>query len=61
MTLFLYLLTVAIWGTTWLAIYYQLGNVDIVVSVFYRFGLATMIMIPLVMLLRKGRIGSRQD
>ncbi|WP_296051569.1 DMT family transporter [uncultured Alteromonas sp.] len=61
MTLFLYVLTVAIWGTTWLAIYYQLGNVDIVVSVFYRFGLATMIMIPLVMLLRKGRIGSRQD
>lgn len=61
MTLFLYVTTVAIWGTTWLAIYYQLGNVDVVVSVFYRFGLATAIMIPLVMLLKKGRIGSRHD
>ncbi|GGF77550.1 DMT family transporter [Alteromonas lipolytica] len=61
MTLFLYILTVAIWGTTWLAIYFQLGDVDIVVSIFYRFALATLILIPLVVIIGKARLGSRQD
>lgn len=61
MTAFLYLLTVAIWGTTWLAIYYQLGSVDIVVSIFYRFALATVILAPVVILMGKARLGSRQD
>ena len=45
MTLFkvllLYSLTVLIWGSTWLAITYQLGVVDPMVSVAYRFGLAS--------------------
>jgi drug/metabolite transporter (DMT)-like permease len=36
----LYLATVLIWGSTWLAITYQLGSVDPMVSVAYRFGLA---------------------
>jgi drug/metabolite transporter (DMT)-like permease len=35
--LFLYGSTVIIWGTTWLAIKFQLGSVDPMVSVFYRF------------------------
>jgi len=35
--LFLYGSTVIIWGTTWLAIKFQLGSVDPVVSVLYRF------------------------
>lgn len=35
--LFLYVSTVIIWGTTWLAIKFQLGSVDPMVSVLYRF------------------------
>jgi len=37
----LYIITVLVWGSTWLAIKYQLGSVDPMVSVIYRFGLAT--------------------
>jgi len=36
----LYIITVIVWGSTWLAIKYQLGSVDPMVSVIYRFGLA---------------------
>ena len=36
-TFFLYGSTVIIWGTTWLAIKFQLGSVDPMVSVLYRF------------------------
>ena len=35
--LFLYGTTVIIWGTTWLAIKFQLGSVDPMISVLYRF------------------------
>ena len=37
----LYIITIIVWGSTWLAIKYQLGSVDPMVSVVYRFGLAT--------------------
>ncbi len=37
----LYILTVLIWGSTWLAIKFQLGVVDPMVSVAYRFFLAS--------------------
>ncbi|MDD9300989.1 MAG: DMT family transporter [Desulfobacter sp.] len=37
---FLYAVTVLIWGSTWIAIKFQLGQVDPMVSVIYRFGLA---------------------
>ena len=40
----LYLITVIVWGSTWLAIKYQLGSLDPMVSVVYRFGLATVIL-----------------
>ncbi|RLB97833.1 MAG: EamA family transporter, partial [Deltaproteobacteria bacterium] len=36
----LYIITVIVWGSTFLAIKYQLGSVDPMVSVIYRFGLA---------------------
>jgi drug/metabolite transporter (DMT)-like permease len=36
--------TAAIWGTSWYAITHQLGVVDPVVSVVYRFGLASMLL-----------------
>lgn len=41
---FLYALTVVIWGTTWIAINYQLGTVVPEVSVVYRFALASLIL-----------------
>ena len=37
----LYLVTVLVWGTTWLAIEFQLGVVSPEVSVFYRYAIAT--------------------
>jgi drug/metabolite transporter (DMT)-like permease len=42
--LFLYVLTVGIWGSTWYAIALQLYGVPIQVSVAYRFALATLIL-----------------
>ncbi len=42
----LYATTVLIWGSTWLAIYYQLGEVPVNVSVFYRFALAAVLLLP---------------
>jgi drug/metabolite transporter (DMT)-like permease len=41
---FLYGSTVIIWGTTWLAIKFQLGSVDPMVSVLYRFMAAALIL-----------------
>ena len=40
----LYVLTVAVWGTTWIAIEFQLGEVSPEVSVFYRYALAAMLL-----------------
>lgn len=40
----LYIATVLIWGSTWLAIEYQLGMVDVAASVFYRFAIAAILM-----------------
>jgi drug/metabolite transporter (DMT)-like permease len=42
--LFLYIATVIIWGTTWLGIKFQLGSVDPMVSVLYRFIAASVIL-----------------
>jgi len=41
---FLYLVTVVIWGSTWIAINYQLGDVAPEASVSYRFALAAFIL-----------------
>jgi drug/metabolite transporter (DMT)-like permease len=41
----LYVITVLVWGSTWIAIKYQLGSVDPMVSVIYRFGLASVLLI----------------
>lgn len=40
-----YLITVLIWGSTWLGIKFQLGVVDPVVSVTYRFALASVLLL----------------
>jgi drug/metabolite transporter (DMT)-like permease len=42
---FLYVSCVLIWGTTWLAITFQLGSVPVEVSVAYRFGLASALLV----------------
>lgn len=36
----LFIVTVVIWGTSWIAITFQIGPVSVAVSVFYRFALA---------------------
>ena len=45
MNILLYIMTVSVWGSTWFAITYQLGNVPISVSIFYRFALAALLLI----------------
>lgn len=45
MNIFLYLTTVLVWGTSWLALKFQLGVVAPEVSVAYRFALAALIML----------------
>ncbi len=42
MNAFFYLTTAAIWGSTWLAIQFQLGEVPVAWSIAYRFGLAAL-------------------
>jgi drug/metabolite transporter (DMT)-like permease len=43
--LIFYFTTVLIWGSTWLAITYQLGDVDPILSVAYRFTLASLLLL----------------
>ncbi|MFR0674996.1 DMT family transporter [Enterobacterales bacterium AW_CKDN230030176-1A_HGKHYDSX7] len=50
MNLSLYVLTVLIWGTTWIALKWQLGVVPIPVSIVYRFALAALILFALLVL-----------
>ena len=42
--LFLYIATVLIWGSTWFAIEFQIGDVDVAASVAYRFIISTIFM-----------------
>lgn len=48
----LYLITVLIWGSTWLAIKFQLGVISPELSIAYRFGLAAIILIVFSLLRR---------
>lgn len=48
MNLFLYALVVLIWGTTWIALKWQLGIVPIALSIAYRFALAASVMFALL-------------
>lgn len=57
----LYFTTVLIWGSTWLAIKFQLGDIDPLVSVIYRFGLASMLLFAWCVLARaRLRLSPRQ-
>ncbi|WP_236232682.1 DMT family transporter [Pseudomonas tohonis] len=53
MNLSLYLLTVLIWGTTWIAIKLQMGEVAIPVSIAYRFALAAVVLFAILLLSRR--------
>ncbi|SNS19402.1 DMT family transporter [Pseudomonas segetis] len=50
MNLSLYLMTVLIWGTTWIALKLQLGVVAIPLSIAYRFGLAAAVLFAILLL-----------
>jgi drug/metabolite transporter (DMT)-like permease len=53
MTMFLFITTVLIWGTTWIAIALQVGDVPVLVSVFYRFALAGVVFVLTLALIRR--------
>ena len=53
MNLSLYLLTVLIWGTTWIAIKLQVGSVAIPLSIAYRFGLAALVLFAFLLIARR--------
>ena len=61
MTLFLYIVTVFVWGTSWLAITFQGGSVDTLISVFYRFALATVILFPFLLITKRLQPVKRSD
>jgi len=44
-TTLIYIATILIWGTTWIAIKYQLGNVDPLASVIYRYAIASIVLL----------------
>src|SRR5690606_15035670 len=48
MNLSLYLLTVLIWGTTWIAIKLQMGEVAVAASIAYRFALAALVLFAML-------------
>lgn len=52
-TLLLYMITVFIWGSTWLGIKFQLGAVDPLASVIYRFALAAALLMLYCLLTRR--------
>ncbi|MBC3954746.1 DMT family transporter [Pseudomonas triticifolii] len=53
MNLSLYLLTVLIWGTTWIALKLQLGEVAIPVSIVYRFALAALVLFAILLISKR--------
>ena len=53
MNISLYLLTVLIWGTTWIALKLQLGEVAIPVSIVYRFALAALVLFAILLITRR--------
>ncbi|WP_417596787.1 DMT family transporter [Oceanospirillum sp.] len=57
----LYLLTVLIWGTTWIAIKLQLGEVAIQASILYRFSLAALVLFAVLLLSRRLQKIERSD
>ena len=61
MNALLYSLVVVIWGTTWIAIYLQQGPVAAPVSIFWRFAVASTVMIAILLVSGKLRKLSARD
>ena len=61
MNALLYCLVVVIWGTTWIAIYLQQGPVSAPVSIFWRFAVASSLMIVILLVSGKLRKLSGRD
>ncbi|EMM5416429.1 DMT family transporter [Citrobacter amalonaticus] len=61
MNALLYCLVVVIWGTTWIAIYLQQGPVAAPVSIFWRFAVATALMMLMMRIRGKLRTLSLRD
>ncbi|WP_158965792.1 DMT family transporter [Paraglaciecola sp. L3A3] len=61
MNTLLYLATVMLWGTTWIAIHWQVGDVTALVSVFYRFAIAGALFLPILFLLGKLQKTDKRD
>lgn len=57
----LYLLTVLIWGTTWIAIKLQLGEVAVQASILYRFSLAALVLFAVLLVSRRLQKLERSD
>ncbi|POP44438.1 EamA family transporter [Superficieibacter electus] len=61
MNALLYGLVVVIWGTTWIAIFLQQGDVPAPVSIFWRFAVASMTLLLILSLTRRLRQLSARD
>ncbi|MCJ8507799.1 DMT family transporter [Rhizobium lemnae] len=59
--LLLFSSTVLIWGTTWIAIALQIGPVPVLVSVFYRFALAALILVGALVLSGRLKVPTLQQ
>ena len=57
--LFLYLSTILIWGSTWIAVKLQLGHVPVMQSVAYRFLIAALIIQAIISLRGRRRYDRR--
>jgi len=61
LTLILYIVTVGIWGTVWIAIKLQQGDIAAEVSIIYRFLLAGSVLFPLLLISRRLQTLSLRD
>lgn len=57
----LFIATVFIWGTTWIAIAMQVGPVPVLVSVFYRFAVAAAILVAILAFMRRLNFPALRD
>lgn len=61
MNAILFVSTVLIWGTTWIAIALQVGPVPVLVSVFYRFAVAGAVLLAVLALIGKLKVPARNE
>ena len=61
MNALLYGLVVVIWGTTWIAIFLQQGPVAAPVSIFWRFAVASITKLTILLFTRRLRLVAARD